>query len=157
MFLWHEWANFCSLRWKTKSSFLFFSLSAFMKQRRMGLNDFIQRIATNSYACKQWVLSDSCFCSALTWRQTLVNSQAPLYFWKYLTNKSRTKGSHREDELMNSGLTFVFYSAEVQSILNLSPPQEAELMNANPSPPVSIFTLTIDELDALFKLWHTLW
>lgn len=53
---------------------------------------------------------------------------------------------------MNSGLTFVFYSAEVQSILNLSPPQEAELMNANPSPPVSIFTLTIDELDALFKL-----
>uniref|UniRef100_A0A803V7I1 non-specific serine/threonine protein kinase n=1 Tax=Ficedula albicollis TaxID=59894 RepID=A0A803V7I1_FICAL len=26
--------------------------TAFMKQRRMGLNDFIQKIATNSYACK---------------------------------------------------------------------------------------------------------
>ncbi|KAM6324145.1 serine/threonine-protein kinase Sgk1 isoform 1-T1 [Aegotheles albertisi] len=26
--------------------------AAFMKQRRMGLNDFIQKIATNSYACK---------------------------------------------------------------------------------------------------------
>nr|KAF6342037.1 serum/glucocorticoid regulated kinase 1 [Myotis myotis] len=26
--------------------------SAFMKQRRMGLNDFIQKIANNSYACK---------------------------------------------------------------------------------------------------------
>ncbi|PNJ78615.1 SGK1 isoform 22, partial [Pongo abelii] len=25
---------------------------AFMKQRRMGLNDFIQKIANNSYACK---------------------------------------------------------------------------------------------------------
>lgn len=28
-------------------------VAAFMKQRRMGLNDFIQRLATNSYACKQ--------------------------------------------------------------------------------------------------------
>uniref|UniRef100_A0A8C6Q1A2 Serine/threonine-protein kinase Sgk1 n=1 Tax=Nothobranchius furzeri TaxID=105023 RepID=A0A8C6Q1A2_NOTFU len=54
--------------------------NTFMKQRRMGLNDFIQRLATNSYACKH---------------------------------------------------------PEVQSILNLSPPQEAELMNANPSPPPS--------------------
>ncbi|XP_028970491.1 serine/threonine-protein kinase Sgk1 isoform X2 [Esox lucius] len=56
--------------------------SAFMKQRRMGLNDFIQRLATsNSYACKH---------------------------------------------------------PEVESILNLPPPQqEAELMNANPSPPPS--------------------
>lgn len=34
--------------------FLLFLYSiAFMKQRRMGLNDFIQKIATNSYACKQ--------------------------------------------------------------------------------------------------------
>ena len=32
---------------------LFLSFSAFMKQRRMGLNDFIQRLASNSYACKQ--------------------------------------------------------------------------------------------------------
>nr|XP_061785753.1 serine/threonine-protein kinase Sgk1 isoform X1 [Nerophis lumbriciformis] len=54
--------------------------NAFMKQRKMGLNDFIQRLATNSYACKH---------------------------------------------------------PEVQSILNLSPPQDAELMNANPSPPPS--------------------
>ncbi|XP_054618237.1 serine/threonine-protein kinase Sgk1 isoform X2 [Dunckerocampus dactyliophorus] len=54
--------------------------NAFMKQRRMGLNDFIQRLATNSYACKH---------------------------------------------------------PEVQSILNLSPPQDAELMNTNPSPPPS--------------------
>lgn len=30
-----------------------FCFIAFMKQRRMGLNDFIQKIATNSYACKQ--------------------------------------------------------------------------------------------------------
>lgn len=29
------------------------SVAAFMKQRRMGLNDFIQRLAANSYACKQ--------------------------------------------------------------------------------------------------------
>uniref|UniRef100_A0A8C6UDT1 Serum/glucocorticoid regulated kinase 1 n=1 Tax=Neogobius melanostomus TaxID=47308 RepID=A0A8C6UDT1_9GOBI len=49
-------------------------VSAFMKQRKMGLNDFIQRLATNSYACKH---------------------------------------------------------PEVTSILNL--PQDAELMNANPS------------------------
>uniref|UniRef100_UPI0037E78CD8 serine/threonine-protein kinase Sgk1 isoform X2 n=1 Tax=Semicossyphus pulcher TaxID=241346 RepID=UPI0037E78CD8 len=55
-------------------------VTAFMKQRRMGLNDFIQRLATNSYACKH---------------------------------------------------------PEVQSILNLSPPQDAELMNTNPSPPPS--------------------
>ncbi|KAK7906847.1 hypothetical protein WMY93_015459 [Mugilogobius chulae] len=52
--------------------------NTFMKQRRMGLNDFIQRLATNSYACKH---------------------------------------------------------PEVTSILNL--PQDAELMNANPSPPPS--------------------
>lgn len=32
---------------------LSFYFLAFMKQRRMGLNDFIQKIATNSYACKQ--------------------------------------------------------------------------------------------------------
>ncbi|OWK01933.1 SGK1 [Cervus elaphus hippelaphus] len=55
-------------------------LIAFMKQRRMGLNDFIQKIANNSYACKH---------------------------------------------------------PEVQSILKISPPQEPELMNANPSPPPS--------------------
>ncbi|MEJ1275302.1 serum/glucocorticoid regulated kinase 1 [Cricetulus griseus] len=54
-------------------------LIAFMKQRRMGLNDFIQKIANNSYACKH---------------------------------------------------------PEVQSILKISQPQEPELMNANPSPPV---------------------
>ncbi|XP_046877504.1 serine/threonine-protein kinase Sgk1 isoform X1 [Hypomesus transpacificus] len=54
--------------------------TTFMKQRRMGLNDFIQRLASNSYACKH---------------------------------------------------------PEVQSILNLTPPQDAELMNANPSPPPS--------------------
>ncbi|XP_044025462.1 serine/threonine-protein kinase Sgk1 isoform X2 [Siniperca chuatsi] len=54
--------------------------NTFMKQRRMGLNDFIQRLATNSYACKH---------------------------------------------------------PEVHSILNLSPPQDAELMNTNPSPPPS--------------------
>ncbi|XP_034555758.1 serine/threonine-protein kinase Sgk1 [Notolabrus celidotus] len=54
--------------------------NTFMKQRRMGLNDFIQRLATNSYACKH---------------------------------------------------------PEVQSILNLSPPQDTELMNSNPSPPPS--------------------
>ncbi|KAK7835392.1 hypothetical protein U0070_017928 [Myodes glareolus] len=52
---------------------------AFMKQRRMGLNDFIQKIANNSYACKH---------------------------------------------------------PEVQSILKISQPQEPELMNASPSPPV---------------------
>uniref|UniRef100_A0A671WFW6 Serum/glucocorticoid regulated kinase 1 n=1 Tax=Sparus aurata TaxID=8175 RepID=A0A671WFW6_SPAAU len=66
----------------SKSRGLVALVTAFMKQRRMGLNDFIQRLATNSYACKH---------------------------------------------------------PEVQSILNLSPPQDAELMNANPSPPVSIF------------------
>lgn len=32
------------------------------------------------------------------------------------------------------------FSPEVQSILNLNPPQDAELMNANPSPPVSAFS-----------------
>ncbi|KAK6489029.1 serine/threonine-protein kinase Sgk1-like isoform X1 [Huso huso] len=53
---------------------------AFMKQRRLGMNDFIQKLATNSYPCKH---------------------------------------------------------SEVQSILNLNPPQETELMNDNPSPPPS--------------------
>ncbi|MED6260586.1 Serine/threonine-protein kinase Sgk1 [Ataeniobius toweri] len=52
----------------------------FMKQRKMGLNDFIQKLSTNSYACKH---------------------------------------------------------PEVQSILNLTPPQDPELMNSNPSPPPS--------------------
>uniref|UniRef100_A0AAQ4NQ27 Serum/glucocorticoid regulated kinase 1 n=1 Tax=Gasterosteus aculeatus aculeatus TaxID=481459 RepID=A0AAQ4NQ27_GASAC len=64
----------------SKSRGLVSLVTAFMKQRRMGLNDFIQRLATNSYACKH---------------------------------------------------------PEVQSILNLSPPQDAELMNTNPSPPPS--------------------
>ncbi|MFT7797502.1 serine/threonine-protein kinase Sgk1 isoform X1 [Arapaima gigas] len=54
--------------------------SAFLKQRRMGLNDFIQKLATSSYACKH---------------------------------------------------------PEVQSIMNMGTPQDAELMNANPSPPPS--------------------
>ncbi|XP_057678325.1 serine/threonine-protein kinase Sgk1 isoform X4 [Corythoichthys intestinalis] len=54
--------------------------NAFMKQRKMGLNDFIQRLATNAYACKH---------------------------------------------------------PEVQSILNLSPAQDAELMSSSPSPPPS--------------------
>ncbi|XP_077568162.1 serine/threonine-protein kinase Sgk1 isoform X2 [Stigmatopora nigra] len=54
--------------------------SAFMKQRKMGLNDFIQRLATNAYACKH---------------------------------------------------------PEVQSILNLSPAPDAELMSSTPSPPAS--------------------
>ncbi|XP_041952316.1 serine/threonine-protein kinase Sgk1 isoform X3 [Alosa alosa] len=56
------------------------TLTAFMKQRRMGLNDFIQKLAANSYACKH---------------------------------------------------------PEVQSMLNLTPPQDPELMNSNPSPPPS--------------------
>ncbi|KAG7234736.1 hypothetical protein INR49_004069 [Caranx melampygus] len=64
----------------SKSRGLVALVTAFMKQRKMGLNDFIQRLATNSYACKH---------------------------------------------------------PEVQSILTLSPPQDAELMNANPSPPPS--------------------
>lgn len=42
-----------------------------------------------------------------------------------------------------STLCLFFYSPEVQSILNLSPPQEAELMNTNPSPPVSIFAFSL--------------
>ncbi|KPP59433.1 hypothetical protein Z043_122643 [Scleropages formosus] len=53
-------------------------LTAFMKQRRMGLNDFIQKLATTSYACKH---------------------------------------------------------PEVQSILNMGTPQDAELINTNSSPP----------------------
>ncbi|XP_005800294.2 serine/threonine-protein kinase Sgk1 isoform X4 [Xiphophorus maculatus] len=57
-----------------------YSKRAFMKQRKMGLNDFIQKLSTNSYACKH---------------------------------------------------------PEVQSILNLTPPQDPELMNSNPSPPPS--------------------
>lgn len=42
----------------------------------------------------------------------------------------------------------LFFSPEVQSILNLSPPQDAEIMNTNPSPPVSIFALCYTELNA---------
>uniref|UniRef100_A0A671S7X5 Serum/glucocorticoid regulated kinase 1 n=1 Tax=Sinocyclocheilus anshuiensis TaxID=1608454 RepID=A0A671S7X5_9TELE len=64
----------------SKTRGLVANLSAFMKQRRMGLNDFIQKLSTNAYACKH---------------------------------------------------------PEVQSILNLTPPQDAELMNSNPSPPPS--------------------
>lgn len=60
-----------------------------MKQRRMGLNDFIQKLANNSYACKH---------------------------------------------------------PEVQSYLKISQPQEPELMNANPSPPVSISCLLEEKL-----------
>ncbi|XP_029705656.1 serine/threonine-protein kinase Sgk1 isoform X1 [Takifugu rubripes] len=69
---WHNESDPDSYRWPAENTF--------MKQRKMGLNDFIQRLATNSYACKH---------------------------------------------------------PEVQSILNLNPPQDAELMNANPSPPPS--------------------
>ncbi|XP_059397444.1 serine/threonine-protein kinase Sgk1-like isoform X2 [Carassius carassius] len=64
----------------SKTRGLVANLSAFMKQRKMGLNDFIQKLSTHSYACKH---------------------------------------------------------PEVQSILNLTPPQDAELMNSNPSPPPS--------------------
>nr|XP_061806148.1 serine/threonine-protein kinase Sgk1-like isoform X3 [Nerophis lumbriciformis] len=64
----------------SKSKGLGALVSAFMKQRKMGLNDFIQRLATNAYACKH---------------------------------------------------------PEVQSILNLSPAQDAELMSSSPSPPPS--------------------
>ncbi|XP_047244131.1 serine/threonine-protein kinase Sgk1 isoform X2 [Girardinichthys multiradiatus] len=64
----------------SKSRGLVELVSAFMKQRKMGLNDFIQKLSTNSYACKH---------------------------------------------------------PEVQSILNLTPPQDPELMNSNPSPPPS--------------------
>lgn len=44
------------------------------------------------------------------------------------------------DELSVNSL---YFSPEVQSILNLSPPQDAELMNTNPSPPVSIFVYIV--------------
>ncbi|KAK5598777.1 Serine/threonine-protein kinase Sgk1 [Crenichthys baileyi] len=64
----------------SKSRGLVELVTAFMKQRKMGLNDFIQKLSTNSYACKH---------------------------------------------------------PEVQSILNLTPPQDPELMNSNPSPPPS--------------------
>lgn len=36
------------------------------------------------------------------------------------------------------------FSPEVQSILNLNPPQDAELLNANPSPPVSAASFSSD-------------
>ncbi|KAK3519354.1 hypothetical protein QTP70_024785, partial [Hemibagrus guttatus] len=36
----------------SKTRGLVANLSAFMKQRKMGLNDFIQKLATSSYACK---------------------------------------------------------------------------------------------------------
>lgn len=68
---------------------------------------------------------------------------------------------------------FLFFSPEVQSILNLSPPQDAELMNTNPSPPVSRCVLSFLYLHrtiymqgcthiSLFTclpyiLWFTLW
>lgn len=42
------------------------------------------------------------------------------------------------------------FSPEVQSILNLSPPQDAELMNANPSPPVCAFSVN----NALLTRWY---
>uniref|UniRef100_A0A673MSN2 Serine/threonine-protein kinase Sgk1-like n=1 Tax=Sinocyclocheilus rhinocerous TaxID=307959 RepID=A0A673MSN2_9TELE len=64
----------------SKTRGLVANLGAFMKQRKMGLNDFIQKLSTNTYACKH---------------------------------------------------------PEVQSILNLTPPQDAELINSNPSPPPS--------------------
>ncbi|KTF93987.1 hypothetical protein cypCar_00009301, partial [Cyprinus carpio] len=64
-----------------ESDYCYPSDNTFMKQRKMGLNDFIQKLSTHSYACKH---------------------------------------------------------PEVQSILNLTPPQDAELMNSNPSPPTEI-------------------
>lgn len=68
------WMDTCLFIFSSLFSFLLICLVAFMKQRRMGLNDFIQRLATNSYACKQWVPSDSCYCSALTGGQSIGNS-----------------------------------------------------------------------------------
>lgn len=56
------------------------ALTSFVKQRRMGLNDFIQRLAANSYVCKH---------------------------------------------------------AELQSVLHLTPPQDAERMNSNLCTPPS--------------------
>lgn len=59
-----EWSSFkptCFTGRISSDSFFFnlfsLSLAAFMKQRKMGLNDFIQKLATSSYACKQWVFS----------------------------------------------------------------------------------------------------
>lgn len=79
--LWYGCATFLHFPERCKRSS--FSLSpscvaAFMKQRRMGLNDFIQRLATNSYACKQWVPSDSCFCSVFTGTLENTTSVCPL-------------------------------------------------------------------------------
>uniref|UniRef100_A0A8C6WUF9 Serine/threonine-protein kinase Sgk1 n=1 Tax=Neogobius melanostomus TaxID=47308 RepID=A0A8C6WUF9_9GOBI len=52
-------------------------VSAFMKQRKMGLNDFIQRLATNSYACKDY------FYVPEKYARRLMNSA---FFFLILTN-----------------------------------------------------------------------
>lgn len=54
-------------------------------------------------------------------------------------------------------LCFFIFSPEVQSILNLSPPQEAELMNANPSPPVSIFASKSELCGSSFFIYTSIY
>lgn len=69
------------------------------------------------------------------------------------SHQSRPAGLQRR----NSSCVFFLLSPEVQSILNLSPPQDAELMNANPSPPVSLLSrsLAAPSVDLRFVLLIT--
>lgn len=109
----------------------------------MGLNDFIQRLATNSYACKQWVPSDSCYCYSLEGQRHWVTQPEMPVICPLRTFCGLMWLPHQVIHIKVSTLCLFFYSPEVQSILNLSPPQEAELMNTNPSPPVSIFAFSL--------------
>lgn len=60
------------------------------------------------------------------------------------------------DELsLKSVWLLLFFSSEVQSILNLSPPQDPELMNTNPSPPVSKMNCAIYGHILCFHAYHT--
>lgn len=142
----------------------------------MGLNDFIQRLATNSYACKQWVSTHIwlilLFCAQ--WRskhwETQPNCLVILH-WRNIWNiwcvewcqslnplnlLVQIFGHLCGDELsLNSVWLLLCFSSEVQSILNLSPPQDPELMNTNPSPPVSKMNCAIYRHILCFHAYHT--
>lgn len=141
-----------------------------MKQRRMGLNDFIQRLATNSYACKQWVSTHIwlilLFCAQ--WRSKHWETQPNILVilhWRNIWCVEWCQSFHISANLWSCvwrwtkfelGVWLLLcFSSEVQSILNLSPPQDPELMNTNPSPPVSKMNCATYRHILCFHAYHT--
>lgn len=68
----------------------------------------------------------------------IVSYESELYVWHCLL-LAKVEFIHKFVFL------FFYFSNEVQSILNISQPSEPELLNGNPSPPVSIYVASVND------------